>query len=702
MPLIASAYVAFAGGLTLGFAHLGQLWTAVVGVAAGALFLLLHAARSRTRLALGALFCGAILLASLEPKAGIDPQSDGDRSLFASARTRAGRAIERTFREDAPMAKALLIADRQEIPPEMNDAFVAAGLVHILSISGLHVGIIAAAVTLLLESARLSRRASALATIGVVAVYVAILGAQPPALRAAAMVVAVTAGKFSQRPTSPWALLAIGAFIPLVQPTIVSNLGYQLSVAGMAALIAGGVFSRRVLKPRLRGLKLRITSELSVSVIATLVSAPLIAWTFGRVSLIGPLSNIAATPIIALLQPLLFLALLLSPFPAAARFAADAAHPLLQALDACARAFASVPGAVLEVSPSWPSVLLGLGAGCALLVAIVSRFPARPAIFGAACCAVGITAPFPVLGSGMFEMHMLDVGQGDAILLRTPKENWIVVDAGGGWRGGDAGRSVVIPYIKKRGGEVRIFILSHPHLDHVGGAASVLRALHPREYWDAAFAAGNAAYRTSLEIAGHKRVAWRRVHPGDSVNVDGVSLAILAPDSTWTSALTDANEASTVVRVKYGMVRFLLTGDAEQGEERWLMEHADSLGADVLKVGHHGSSTSTGDEFIRRVCPRVALISVGAMNSYGHPSGDVIAALRRAGAQVLRTDHEGSIVVRSDGAKIEVQGAEKRWEFSVQSSSSSSGPRFSCRGRLSSVTRGWESPGFALGDFLPG
>ena len=702
MPLIASAYVAFAGGLTLGFAHLGHLWTGMVGVIVGSLLLLIHSARSRTRLALGGLFCGATLLASFEPKAVIGRESDADMSVLAVARARAGRAIERTFREDAPMAKALLIADRQEIPPEMNDAFVAAGLVHILSISGLHVGIIAAAVSLLLESARLSRRTSALATIVVVAVYVAILGAPPPALRAAAMVVAVTTGRISQRPTSPWALLAIGAFIPLIQPRVVSNLGYQLSVGGMAALIAGGVITGRVLKPRLRGWKLRITSELSISLIATLVSAPLIAWTFGRVSLIGPLSNIAATPIIALLQPLLFLALLLSPVPAAARFAADAAHPLLQALDACARAFASVPGAVLEVSPSWPSVVLGLVAVCALLVAIVSRFPARPAILGAACCAVGITAPFPVLGSGMLEMHMLDVGQGDAILLRTPKSNWIVVDAGGGWRGGDAGRSVVIPYIRKRGGEMRIFILSHPHLDHVGGASSVLRALHPSEYWDAAFAGGNAAYRASLETAAHKRVEWRRVHPGDSVNVDGVSLTILAPDSAWTSVLTDANEASTVVRVKYGMVRFLLTGDAEQGEERWLMDHADSLGADVLKVGHHGSSTSTGDEFISRVCPRVALISVGAMNSYGHPSGDVIAALRRAGAQVLRTDHEGSIVVRSDGTKIEVQGAEKRWEFSIQSSSSFSGHRSSCLGRSSSAIRGWESSGFGLGDFHPG
>ena len=390
MPLIASAYIVFAGGLILGYAGFGFVWTVTIACMTGGPFLLLHSARSKTRLALAGLFCSALILARFEPRAVDLSRREGEgegSSLLSTARERAGRAIEATFREDAPLAKALLIADRQEIPLEMNDAFIGAGLVHILSISGLHVGIIAASVALLLESVRLSRRVSAGATLIVIAVYVAVLGGQPPALRAAAMVGAVTAGKFSQRPTSPWALLAIGAFIPLVQPRIVSNLGYQLSVAGMAALIAGGVFARRTLAPNLRGWKLKAARELSVSVIATLVSAPLIAWTFGRLSLIGPLSNIAATPIVALLQPLLFLALILSPIPVAAHFAADAAHPLLLALNGCAQLFASLPGAVVEVSPSWLTVLFALGAVGALLVAITSRFPARPALVGAACCA---------------------------------------------------------------------------------------------------------------------------------------------------------------------------------------------------------------------------------------------------------------------------------------------------------------------------
>lgn len=687
MPLIAQAYIVFASGLTLGYAHLGLVFTAILGMfGASALTLLIPRGR-KSGFAMASLFAGAIALAAAEGRAHFVPEEEARKGVFQAARDHAGKSIEAIFREDAPLAKALLIADRQQILPEMNDAFIGAGLVHILSISGLHVGIIAASVALLLESARLSRRISGVVTLVVIVLYVALLGWQPPALRAAAMVGAVTLGKLSQRPTSPWALLSIGAFIPLLQPGVVSNLGYQLSVAGMAALIAGGIFARRFLKPKLKGVRLKLCTELSTSIIATLVSAPLIAWVFGRVSLIGPLANIAATPIVVVLQPLLFLALLLAPIPAAARFAADASHPLLHALDFCAHFFSAVPGAVLQVTPSWPSVVFAIAAVCALLIAIMSRFPARSMIVSAACCAIGMLAPFPVIGSGKLEMHMLDVGQGDAILLRSPAGRWILVDAGRAWTGGDAGRSVIIPYVKRRGGELAAFILSHPHLDHVGGAATILRGLHPRDYWDAAFAGGNAAYRASLAVANEENIAWHRVHPGDSISVDGAVLTFLAPDSVWTSALNDANEASSVVLVRFGLVRFLLTGDAEQDEEHWLLAHSSALQADVLKVGHHGSSTSSGDEFISKVCPEIALISVGALNGYGHPSGDVIAALRGFGAQVLRTDHEGTIVVRTDGQTIEVQTADRHWEYSKRQQGSFLESRSTCRRRLSSGIR---------------
>jgi len=211
--------------------------------------------------------------------------------------------------------------------------------------------------------------------------------------------------------------------------------------------------------------------------------------------------------------------------------------------------------------------------------------------------------------------------------------------------------------------------LSHPHTDHVGGAASVLTAMRPRVYWDAAFAGGSEAYSLSLAAARKQGIEWHRVHPGDSVLIDGVSLTFLAPDSTWTVGLKDPNLASTVAIARFGLVRFLLVGDAERAEEDWLLDrHRDELHADVLKVGHHGSSTSTSDAFLAAVHPDVAIISVGAGNKYGHPSVDVLRALSQFGAQVVRTDESGTVIVRTDGAHVEIEAGGERWQVAHDSS----------------------------------
>ena len=154
---------------------------------------------------------------------------------------------------------------------------------------------------------------------------------------------------------------------------------------------------------------------------------------------------------------------------------------------------------------------------------------------------------------------------------------------------------------------------------------------------------------------------------GRSRNI--VVLSFLAPDSAWTVGLKDPNLASTIALVRYGLVRFLLVGDAERGEEDWLLKkYHDELDAQVLKIGHHGSSTSSSDDFLSAVHPEVAVISVGAGNKYGHPSNDVLQALSRIGAQVLRTDDDGTVVVRTDGIHIEIEAKGDKWELARDSS----------------------------------
>ncbi len=589
-------------------------------------------------------------------------------SMLARWRAAARQAVDTVFGADAPLARALLVADTRGIPVDMRDRYAAAGVVHLLSISGLHVAIIAAAVELLLQLARLPRRAASIAALGITALYIAVIGAPAPAVRSGAMLGVTAVSKLAQRPTSPWSALALGALLPLVDPRTVLDLGYQLSVAGMAGIIASGALTRRLIAPALSGWRRSLASDLTASVVASLVTTPLVAWTFGRVSLIAPFTNLVATPVLGLAQPMLFLALVLAPLEPAARFVADAAHPLLALFDIVSVAGAAVPYASITVAPTLIAAVLAGAISVAIIVACVGRFPGRPLVVAVAGLALLAWVPaLPVAGSGM-ELHMIDVGQGDALALRTPRGRWILFDAGRVWKGGDAGRSSVIPYIRRRGGVVEAFVLSHPHDDHVGGGASVLEGLRPRRYLDAAFAGGSDAYRASLAVAAHRGIAWERIHPGDSLVVDDITLRILAPDSAWTVGLNDANDASAVVVAEYGSSRFLLTGDAETAEEAWLVRAVGSaLRADVLKVAHHGSRTSTSPAFLAAVRPRVALISVGAGNRYGHPGARVLEDLAAAGAIVLRTDRSGSVVVRSDGQALFLDVEGESWPLSVPS-----------------------------------
>jgi competence protein ComEC len=582
--------------------------------------------------------------------------------LLPRLRSNSSLAIERAFRSDAPLAKALLIADSKALTPEVRERFAAAGLAHMLSISGLHVGLIAVALSIAAQVARLTLTAGRIATLATLAVYIAMIGAPAPAVRAGVMVAAITLSRLAQRPVSPWAVLALGAAGPLAQPATATDLGYQLSVVGVVALVAGDGLSRRLIGDRLAGWRRTLVTGLVASTVASLVSLPLVAWTFGRVSVVAPLTNLVAAPLMAIAQPMLFLALILGWAPAAAAFVAGAAHPLLAAFDTVAKVGAAAPFATLEVAPTLAATILSGVAIAAFVAACVTRHPARAVVVGTATVATLAWLPALPARGGDTELHVIDVGQGDAIALRTNRGRWVLVDAGRAWRGGDAGRTTVVPYLRRRGGELVAFVLTHPHADHVGGAATVVRALRPRVYYDAAFAGGGDAYRASL-IAARAGVRWRRVRAGDSLRVDDATVTFLAPDSAWTASLDDPNDASTVVLIRVGAVRFLLTGDAERGEEGWLLDHVGtSLRADVLKVGHHGSITSTTPAFLSAVQPRVALISVGAGNLYGHPDPATLSALAAARAQVLRTDRLGSIVLRTDGRRLVVQAAGDSWE----------------------------------------
>lgn len=387
MPMIAWVAVFVVGGLLTGYSLPWQIglgacgalaWLAASDVVPASCLLYFAAA-------------GAIAASGPRPVTGpgFAVHADGTR-LGERMRLRAGRAIDSAFVDDAPIARALLVADQSEIPRDVKLAYTDAGIVHMLAISGLHVSIVAASLILLLGLLRVPVRIGSFMTALIIIGYVFVLGFPAPALRAAVMVCVTTASHACQRHSSRWSVLALGGLVPLVKPETALEVGYQLSMAGMAAVMAAGTLTERGRLGRLGGWQRRVAQSLAVSGIATLVTAPLVGCWFGRLSLIGPLTNLAADPVIAIVQPMLFLALVLSPWPAAARFVAMAAHPLLIAFEAIARFAASMPYAAIAVNVSPIGVILSIIAAVAVVVACTSRLPARAAAvaMGAVCLTV--------------------------------------------------------------------------------------------------------------------------------------------------------------------------------------------------------------------------------------------------------------------------------------------------------------------------
>jgi len=602
-------------------------------------------------------------------------------------RGRTASTIDSLFGERAPLVRALLVADSHGIDPAVRDRFATAGLVHVLSISGLHVAIIAGALRTLGAALRLRRTSAELLALAGVGAYVTLLGLPPPAVRAASMLTVVMLASRLGRPVHPWTALALGVAVPTADPRVVANLGWQLSASGMAALVGArgllrrwrsrplvlpsrpraGPLSRawrrlRLAGPQLEGWRLVVVQELLVGTVASVVTAPLVAWAFGRVSLVAPLANLVASPVVSLLQPTLFLALLLAPLRGLARWVADAATAPLLLLDRIADGASRVPFAALEVAPGVVTALcMGVLTG-ALVVATARRRVLPPLLVGGAAVVVAVWTPAISRGPGQLELHVVDVGQGDALALRTPRGRWVLVDAGRTWRGGDAGRRTVVPYVRRRGGEVALFVLTHPDADHVGGAPSVLEALRPARWWDPGFVHTSDVYREALAVARRHAIPWRRAQAGDSLVLDGVLVRVLGPDSSWLASGASANDASTVLMVQHGRLRLLLTGDAEAAQEAWLVDRwGDALSATVLKVGHHGSRTSSTSALLDAVRPEVALVSVGAGNRYGHPAPEVLDALALRGVEVLRTDRDGHLVLRSDGRSLSLETRSARW-----------------------------------------
>lgn len=581
----------------------------------------------------------------------------GTPGLLARSRTAVARSSALLFGDRAGLVDALIAGRTGGIAPEVRDRFAAAGLIHVLSISGFHMGLIAFWLLLLLRLSGVATRHAELVAIVVVLGYTAWLGWPPPATRAAALLTVAVMVRRRQRAVQPAALLGASALVVLViDPWSVVDLGAWLSFAAMAGVLWAAHWCRRVATPH------PTLEAVAGSLGATLATAPIAALTIGRVAAIGPVVNLVALPIAALLVPAICAALLVGSLapPLAVGFAASATV-LLALLDRVAAIGAGLPGAAGIADPGWQAAL----PWCALLLLATHatrggaspREALRRTGWGASLLVwwpLIVSPNSPSQGDGRLTLHFLDVGQGDAALIRTPAGHWIAIDAGPADERYDAGARVVAPFLERHGAPaLAMLVVSHGHRDHVGGAAALTSripigmVLEPGEPFD------DSWYLRWLDSIAAHQVRWKTARPGLRWQLDGVSFEVIHPASDWPGRGLDLNEDSVVLLVRYGEFAALFTGDAGVPAESFWQAQVGRL--DLLKVGHHGSAGATGAGLLQSVQPRVAVISSGR-NRYGHPAPATLDRLASAGVATWRTDREGTVSVETDGRTFRVRG----------------------------------------------
>ncbi|MEJ2216410.1 MAG: DNA internalization-related competence protein ComEC/Rec2 [Gemmatimonadota bacterium] len=566
--------------------------------------------------------------------------------VLLRARGALQRRLRTLFPREAALAEALLLARREGLDPEVRDRFARAGLSHVLAISGLHVAVLAGLVLLVGVMVGASRNRAAVAAAVLTAAYMGLLGAPYSAVRATIQISLLLAARILQRPSRPLGLLAAAALIILVaDPVALLDVGFQLSFAALIGIITLGPRLQAALA-RIRPASIR--GAVAVCVAASAATTPLAAYHFGRIAPIGIAASLVAVPLVGLAVPAVLISLLtsLAAVPVG-DFLASGAEVLLGALRVVATVAAGLPfghGYVTRATALFLAALvlfamagratLGTGARRRLAALVLTTFVLWPAVA-------------PWLDDGALEIHMVDVGQGDAVAIRSPAHRWILVDAGPRDEHYDAGERRVVPYLLRHdAGRLSLLVLTHADADHIGGAGAVLHALKVDAVMDPGLAAGKPLYLSTLDSAQQDHVRWVPARAGRQLDFDGAVLHVLYPREVL-DGTRNQNDVAVVFRLTYGRFSALFMADAPASvEEQLAKRYGADLGAEIIKVGHHGSASSTSRALLDAARPQLALISVGRRNRYGHPAPSVLARLRRWSVRILRTDRDGSIIVR--------------------------------------------------------
>ncbi len=570
--------------------------------------------------------------------------------------------------DEANFMIGLLLGDRTDLSANIKSAFVNTGTIHVLIVAGMRVALVAAIMYTLFGMLRLPGRAKSIATIAAILYYMVLTGAAPPVVRASLMAITVLLAKVFQERANIYNSLGASAVILLTcDPMQLFDAGFQLSYSA--------VFSIAYFYPKLETLIKEIPESLeeikavdyvlklaAVSLAAQIGAIPFTAYFFGKVSLISLAANLVVVPVVEVIVVVGFVAVLAGIFSMWISTCFSEVNNLLTWFALKFVLLANdIPYASISTATFGLKETFVYSAAVAALFNLTNTTILRR-LFLASLAGVNI-----IMFTSMFfsddipiktlRIDFLDVGQGDAALIEFPSGEKFLVDAGPKTFSYDAGEKVVAPFLRKRNiSSLDAIVVSHPHSDHLGGVPYLLRNFQVREVIDASQRAQSSLYYDYESLIVHSR---RIVKAGEQLaEIPNVRLYTLHPiesflDQDSTDGYDHLNNTSVVFKLQYGSTSFLFAGDAERPVE----EHIDSvygafLASDILKAGHHGSITSSSEEFLSNVRPKEVIVSVGKFNKFHHPSAKVMERFKAMGVHIHRTDEEGAVIFDSDGQSI--------------------------------------------------